>query len=497
MNKSALTRYQMFIGGQWVDAAGGETFYSDNPYTGQPWAQVPRARAADADRAVQAAHKAFTNGEWPKLNASKRGALLRKLGDLISEKSKFLAEIEVRDNGKLYAEMSAQTAYMAQWYYYFSGLADKIEGAVIPIDKPDTFNFTRHESLGVVAMIIPWNSPLLLLAWKLAPALAAGNTVVVKPSEYTSASALEFMKLIEAAGFPPGVVNVVTGYGTEVGTPLVEHPKVAKVAFTGSDATGQKIYESAARGLKRVSMELGGKSPNIVFDDAHLDNAIKGVISGIFAATGQTCIAGSRLLVQQSIHDHFVEKLVAFAKTAKMGNPMNLDTQVGPVTNPPQFEKILRYIEIAKKEGAQAVLGGGKAKRPECGSGWFVEPTIFTGVNNDMRIAQEEVFGPVLSVIPFDTEEEAIAIGNDVIFGLAAGVWTQNMRRAFLMSEKLQAGTVWVNTYRAVSYMSPFGGYKRSGIGRESGQEMIREYLQTKSVWISTATEVPNPFIMR
>lgn len=497
MNKSALTRYQMFIGGQWVDAAGGETFYSDNPYTGQPWAQVPRARAADADRAVQAAHKAFTNGEWPKLNASKRGALLRKLGDLISEKSKFLAEIEVRDNGKLYAEMSAQTAYMAQWYYYFGGLADKIEGAVIPIDKPDTFNFTRHESLGVVAMIIPWNSPLLLLAWKLAPALAAGNTVVVKPSEYTSASALEFMKLIEAAGFPPGVVNVVTGYGTEVGTPLVEHPKVAKVAFTGSDATGQKIYESAARGLKRVSMELGGKSPNIVFDDAHLDNAIKGVISGIFAATGQTCIAGSRLLVQQSIHDHFVEKLVAFAKTAKMGNPMNLDTQVGPVTNPPQFEKILRYIEIAKKEGAQAVLGGGKAKRPECGSGWFVEPTIFTGVNNDMRIAQEEVFGPVLSVIPFDTEEEAIAIGNDVIFGLAAGVWTQNMRRAFLMSEKLQAGTVWVNTYRAVSYMSPFGGYKRSGIGRESGQEMIREYLQTKSVWISTATEVPNPFIMR
>ncbi|MGE0558155.1 MAG: aldehyde dehydrogenase [Burkholderiales bacterium] len=497
MSNTALARYQMYIGGQWMDAAGGETFDSDNPYTGQPWASIPRGKAADADRAVQAAHKAFTSGEWPKLNATKRGALLRKLGDLITEKSKALAEIEVRDNGKLYAEMSAQTAYMAQWYYYFGGLADKIEGAVIPIDKPDTFNFTRHEPLGVVAMIIPWNSPLLLLAWKLAPALAAGNTVVVKPSEYTSASALEFMKLVEAAGFPPGVVNVVTGFGAEVGTPLVEHPKVAKVAFTGSDATGQKIYETAAKGLKRVSMELGGKSPNIVFDDAHLDNAVKGVISGIFAATGQTCIAGSRLLLQRSIHDQFVEKLVAFAKTAKMGDPMSLDTQVGPVTNPPQFEKILRYIEIAKKEGAQAVLGGGKAARPECGNGWFVEPTIFTGVSNDMRIAQEEVFGPVLSVIPFEDEEEAIAIGNDVVFGLAAGVWTQNMRRAFLMSEKLQAGTVWVNTYRAVSFMSPFGGYKRSGIGRESGQEMIREYLQTKSVWISTATEVPNPFIMR
>lgn len=501
MNNSALThaltRYQMFIGGEWVDAAGGEIFNSDNPYTGQVWAAIPRGRADDADRAVQAAHKAFTSGEWPKLNATRRGALLRRLGDLIAEKSKFLAEIEVRDNGKLYAEMSAQTAYMAQWYYYFGGLADKIEGSVIPIDKPDTFNFTRHEPLGVVAMIIPWNSPLLLLAWKLAPALAAGNTVVVKPSEYTSASALEFMKLVDAAGFPPGVVNVVTGFGAEVGMPLVEHPKVAKVAFTGSDATGQKIYETAARGLKRVTMELGGKSPNIVFDDAHLDNAVKGVISGIFAATGQTCIAGSRLLVQRSIHDAFVEKLVAFAKTAKMGDPMSLDTQVGPVTNPPQFEKILKYLEIAKGEGAQAVLGGARASRPECGNGWFVEPTIFTRVNNAMRIAQEEVFGPVLSVIPFSDEDEAVAIGNDVVFGLAAGVWTQSMRRALQMSERLQAGTVWVNTYRAVSYLSPFGGYKRSGIGRESGQEMIREYLQTKSVWISTALEVPNPFIMR
>jgi aldehyde dehydrogenase (NAD+) len=487
----------MFIGGDWVESASGKHFESENPYTGKPWALIPRGGAADVERAVQAARKAFTSGEWPKLTASKRGALLRKLGDLIADKSKALAEIEVRDNGKLYAEMSAQTAYMAQWYYYYGGLADKIEGAVIPTDKPDTFNYTRHEPLGVVAAIIPWNSPLLLLAWKLAPALAAGNTVVIKPSEYTSASALEFMKLIEQAGFPPGVVNVVTGFGVEVGTPLVEHPLVAKVAFTGSDTTGQRIYEAAARGLKRVTMELGGKSPNIVFDDAHLDNAIKGVISGIFAATGQTCIAGSRLLVQRSIHDEFVEKLVAFAKTAKMGNPMELATQVGPVTNKPQFEKILRYMDIAKGEGANPVLGGARATRPECGEGWFVEPTIFTGVRNAMRIAQEEVFGPVLAVIPFEDEEEAIAIGNDVAYGLAAGVWTQNMRRAFSMAERLQAGTVWVNTYRAVSYLSPFGGYKRSGLGRESGQDMIKEYLQVKSVWISTATEVPNPFILR
>ena len=497
MTTATLARYQMYIDGQFVDAASSDHFESDDPFTASPWALIPRGTAADVDRAVRAAHKAFTAGEWPRLTASRRGALLRRLGDLTTERSKALAEIEVRDNGKLYAEMSMHTAYTAQWYHYYGGLADKVEGAVLPIDKPDTLNYTRYEPLGVVAAIVPWNSPLLLTAWKLAPALAAGNTVVIKPSEFTSASVLEFMKLVEEAGFPPGVVNVVTGFGQDVGAPLVEHPLVAKVAFTGSDATGQRIYEAAARGMKRVTMELGGKSPNIVFDDAEIDNAVKGVISGIFAATGQTCIAGSRLLVQQSIHDRFVEKVIAFARTARMGNPMNPGTQIGPITNKPQFDKILSYIDIAKAEGARAVLGGDRATRPECGSGWFVEPTIFEGVTNRMRIAQEEVFGPVLSVIPFKDEDEAIAVGNDVVYGLAAGVWTQNMRRALTMAEKLQAGTVWINTYRAVSYLSPFGGYKRSGIGRESGQEMIKEYLQVKSVWISTAKEVPNPFVQR
>jgi aldehyde dehydrogenase (NAD+) len=494
---TTLVKHQMFIDGRFVDASSGEYFETDDPYRGRPWGLIPRGTRDDADRAVRAAHKAFTSGEWPKLTASKRGALLRRLGDLITARSADLAALEVRDNGKLYAEMSAQTAYMAQWYHYYGGLADKIEGAVLPTDKPEVFNFTRLEPLGVVVAIVPWNSPLLLTAWKLAPALAAGNTVVIKPSEFTSASVIAFMKLVEEAGFPPGVVNVVTGFGADVGAPLVEHPLVAKVAFTGSDPTGQRVYEAAARGLKRVSMELGGKSPNIVFDDANLDNAMKGVISGIFAATGQTCIAGSRLLVQESIHDQFLEKLVAFAKTARMGDPMDAGTQIGPVTNKPQLEKILKYIDIAGAEGAQPVLGGGRATRPECGDGWFVEPTIFAGVNNRMRIAQEEVFGPVLAVIPFKDEEEAIALGNDVVYGLAAGVWTENIRRALLMSEKLQAGTVWVNTYRAVSYLSPFGGYKRSGLGRESGQDMIREYLQVKSVWISTATNVANPFVQR
>jgi aldehyde dehydrogenase (NAD+) len=431
------------------------------------------------------------------LYPSQRGALLRKLADLIAAHAPALAEIEVRDNGKLLAEMAGQTAYMSQWFHYYAGLADKIEGSVIPVDKPAMFNYTRHEPIGVVVAIVPWNSPLLLAAWKMAPALAAGNTIVIKPSEYTSASALEFMKLIEQAGFPAGVVNVVTGFGAEVGVPLVEHPLVAKVAFTGSDATGQKIYEAAARGLKRVTMELGGKSPNIVFEDADLNNAVNGVISGILAATGQTCVAGSRLLVQQSIHDRFLEKLVAVFRDARMGDPMSPETQIGPIANKPQLEKILRYVEIAQGEGAAVAVGGSRASRPECGDGWFVEPTIVQGVRNTMRIAQEEVFGPVMAVIPFKDEEEAVALANDVAYGLAAGVWTQSIRRGLTMGERLQAGTVWINTYRTNSYMSPFGGYKRSGFGREGGQEMIYEYLQTKSVWISTSADVPNPFVQR
>jgi acyl-CoA reductase-like NAD-dependent aldehyde dehydrogenase len=497
MVEQGLQKYRMYVAGEWVDPASGEWFESYNPYTGKPWALIPKGTAADVERAVDAAHRAFTTGDWPKLNASQRGALLRRLGDLIARDADRLGALEVRDNGKLFAEMGGQLRYLPNWYYYFGGLADKIEGAVIPIDKANTFNFTRHEPVGVVAAITPWNSPLMLLSWKLAPALAAGCTMVVKPSEFTSASALEFMKLVEEAGFPKGVVNVITGFGADVGEPLVTHPKVAKVAFTGGEISGQRVYESAAKGLKRVTLELGGKSANIVFDDAKLDDAVKGAISGIFAATGQTCIAGSRLLVQDSIHDVFLDKLVAFAKTARMGDPMSPDTQVGPVTTQPQYQKILGYIDIAKGEGAQCVLGGGPAKRPECGDGWFVEPTIFKGVNNQMRIAREEVFGPVLSVIRFKDEEEAVSIANDSLYGLAAGMWTQSINRALKVSERLQAGSVWVNTYRAVSYMSPFGGYKRSGLGRENGQDAIWEYLQTKSVWISTADEVPNPFVMR
>ena len=492
-----LQKYQMLIGGEWVDPLSGEWLETDNPFDGKPWALIPRGNADDADRAVAAARGAFTGGAWPSMSATERGHLLRRLGDLIARDADRLAATEVQDNGKLIAEMRGQLRYVPQWYYYFGGLADKVEGAVIPSDKPDMFNYTRHEPLGVVVAITAWNSPLLLTAYKLAPALAAGNTVVLKPSEFTSASALEFARLTEEAGFPPGVVNVATGYGREVGEALIAHPDVAKVAFTGGSTTGRHVYETAAGGLKRVTLELGGKSPNIVFEDADIGDAVKGAISGIFAASGQTCVAGSRLLLHERIHDEFVDRLLATARTARLGNPMDMDTQVGPVTTPPQFDKVLDYIAIAKDEGASCLLGGRAAQRPECGDGWFVEPTIFDDVTNDMRIAQEEVFGPVLSVLRFGDEDEAVAIANDVMYGLAAGIWTQNIRRSITVADRLQAGTVWVNTYRAVSFMSPFGGYKMSGLGRENGADAIREYLQTKSVWISTASEVPNPFVLR
>jgi (Z)-2-((N-methylformamido)methylene)-5-hydroxybutyrolactone dehydrogenase len=491
-----VKKHQMLIGGKWVDPASGEWFESVNPFTAKPWALVPRGSKADVDQAIAAAKCAF-HGEWRKLTATARGALLHKFGELVAAEANRLAEIESTDNGKLIAEMRGQLNYIPQWFYYYGGLADKIEGRVIPIDKPGVFNFTREEPLGVVAAITPWNSPLLLATWKLAPALAAGNTVVWKPSEFSSVSAFAFGELFEKAGFPPGVVNIVTGFGGEVGEPLITHQDVAKVAFTGGDKTGEHVYGLAARGIKPVTLELGGKSANIVFDDADLDQAVKGVVSGIFAATGQTCIAGSRALIQRSIHAEFVERLLALAKTARMGDPLDPSTQVGPVTTRPQYEKVLDYIRIAKEEGAVVRLGGAPAQREECGTGWFVEPTIFTDVNPEMRIANEEVFGPVLSVIPFDDEDEAVRIANNTVYGLAAGVWTQSIRRALMMSERLEAGTVWVNTYRAVSYMSPFGGYKRSGIGRESGIEAIRDYLQTKSVWIDIAGNAPNPFVMR
>ena len=481
-DNTPLTTYKMLIGGKWVDAADGDTFETLNPFLGKPWAKIPRAKAEDAKRAVDAAHAAF-HGPWRKMTPSQRGALIRRLGELVAEEAERLATIEVRDNGKLMAEMHGQLKYIPQFFAYFGGLADKLQGAVIPTDKAETFNFTRREPLGVCVGITAWNSPLLLATYKLGPGLAAGNTFVLKPSEHASASTIEFAKLFEKAGFPEGVVNVVTGYGQEVGEALVTHPKVAKVSFTGSEATGQRIYEMAARGLKRVTLELGGKSPNIVFADANLDNAANGVISGIFAAAGQTCIAGSRLLVQDTIYDKFLDKMAAIAKAARMGDPMSADTQIGPIANPPQFEKIKSYLEIAKGEGARVVSGGSVATRAECGTGQFIEPTIFADVNNQMRIAREEVFGPVAAAIRFKTMEEAIEIANDTPYGLAAGVWTENMRTALTMSERLEAGTVYLNTQLAFDPSMPVGGFKQSGWGHEYGRVGVEEYMHSKSVF--------------
>ena len=489
-----MRHYGHYIDGREIAPSGGEYFATDNPYTGETWAMIARGGAADVDAAVAAAKRAG-EGEWSRLTATARGKLLRRFADLVIEHAPRLAQIEMADNGKLAAEVVAQVRYMGEYFHYYAGLADKVESHVIPTDKPGVFAYTRYEPKGVIAIITPWNSPLTLTSWKLAPALAAGCTAVIKPSEFTSASMLEMAALFKEAGFPDGVVNAVTGYGQEVGEPLVTHPDVAHVGFTGGDAAGRRIYALAAAQLKTVTLELGGKSPNIVFDDADLDQAVKGVVSGIFAATGQSCQAGSRLLVQETIHDEFVAKLIDFVKTAKLGDPASPDTQIGPVATRPQFDKIMSYIELAKSEGAKCVFGG-KA-RPDIGAGQFIEPTIFTGVDNSMRIAQEEVFGPVLSVIPFKDEQDAIRIGNDVIFGLAGAVWTRSLKRAMLMTEKLKAGTIWVNNYRATSFTSPFGGFKQSGIGRESGQDAIKEYLETKCVWISSDLDVPNPFIRR
>lgn len=495
--ENGLKHYQIFIGNDWRESATKESFESFNPYTGEPWAHIPKCDARDVDAAVEAAHDALYAGPWGQMPPTQRGALMRKLAELIERDADKLAAVEVRDNGKLLAEVRGQVGFLPQWLYFYAGLADKINGAVVPIDRPDMFTYTLREPVGVVAAIVPWNSPLMLMMWKLAPALAAGCTFVLKPSEYTSASALEFAALVREAGIPEGVFNVVTGFGQEVGDPLTSHPKVAKVAFTGGEGAGRKIMENASVDFKRLTLELGGKSAQIVFPDADLEAAVSGGIAGIFAATGQTCIAGSRLLVHESIYDAYLERFVTSARTAQMGDPMELTTQVGPVTTQPQFDRILSYIEIAKAEGARCALGGEPATRPECGKGWFIEPTVFADVRNDMRIAQEEVFGPVVSIIPFSEDEEAYAIANDTEYGLAAGVWTSSIKRATVAPKKLRAGTVWVNTYRAASVMMPFGGVKRSGFGRENGIEAIEQYLETKSVWLSYAAETKNPFVMQ
>ncbi|KIC26849.1 MULTISPECIES: aldehyde dehydrogenase [unclassified Leisingera] len=487
-----MQTFQQYIGGAFEDAS--ETFDSLDPATGKPWAQMPAASAADVDRAVKAAEAAFFSPEWSGMTATQRGKLLMRLADLVAENAPRLAELETRDTGKIIRETSAQIAYVAEYYRYYAGLADKIEGAHLPIDKPDMEVWLRREPVGVVAAIVPWNSQLFLSAVKIGPALAAGCTVVLKASEEGPAPMLEFARIFDQAGFPPGVLNVITG-GPEAGAALTSHASVAHVAFTGGPETARHIVRNSAENLASTSLELGGKSPFIVFDDADLESAVNAQVSGIFAATGQSCVAGSRLVIQKGIKDAFLARLKEKAEAVVIGAPDDMATEVGPLCTLKQRDHALRLIGASVDAGAKLVTGGAA---PE-GEGFYFPPTVLdcSGAP-EAPCLSTEFFGPVLSVVEFETEAEAMEIANNTAFGLASGVFTQNLTRAHRMIRGIRAGIVWVNTYRAVSPIAPFGGHGLSGHGREGGLQAALDYTKVKAVWLRTSDDpIPDPFVMR
>jgi acyl-CoA reductase-like NAD-dependent aldehyde dehydrogenase len=474
---------KLFIGGQWCDAVSGKTFAANNPATETELLQVAEADAADIDLAVKAAQKAFREGPWPKMSATERGRLLWKIGDLLLQHADELARIETLNNGKpIFESRQVDVPAAAACFQYYAGWATKIHGETIPVPG-NYLNYTLREPLGVCGAIIPWNFPILMAAWKLAPALACGNTVVLKPAEQTPLTALKMAEIFQQAGMPDGVINIVPGFGPTAGAALVKHPGVAKIAFTGSTAVGRQIMRTAADSLKKVSLELGGKSPNIVFADADIDAAVRGAINGIFYGKGEVCAAGSRLLVEKSIHEQFVTKLAERTAKLAVGDPLHPKTRVGALVSSKQMDRVLGYIETGKSEGARVVTGGERATVGD-GKGFFVKPTIFDGVEPGMKIAQEEIFGPVLSTIEFADLDDAIARANSTMYGLAAAVWTRDVKKAHRAARALEAGTVWINTYNMLDTASPFGGYKMSGFGRELGAQALDLYTQTKSVWV-------------
>ncbi|HZI88543.1 MAG TPA: betaine-aldehyde dehydrogenase [Pyrinomonadaceae bacterium] len=477
-------QYQLFIDGQWVDAVSGKTFTTPNPATGENLAEVSEADKADIDKAVNAARRAF-EGKWSKMSARDRGRILYKLAKLIEEHSAELAALETADNGKPIKESTyVDLPQVAENFEYFAGWATKIEGETIPVPG-QMFNYTLREPVGVCGQIIPWNFPLLMAAWKLAPALAAGNTVVLKPAEQTPVTAMELGKLIQEAGFPEGVVNIVPGYGETAGAALAAHPGIDKIAFTGSTEVGKLIARAAAENLTKVSLELGGKAPNIVFADADMDQAVNGAMMGIFFNQGQVCCAGSRLFVEEKVKEEFLGRLKERASRINVGDPMDKSTQMGPQVSEEQLSRIKSYVDIAQKEGATMVAGGeSPALEGAFQKGYFFQPTIFSDVKNQMRVAQEEIFGPVVSVITFRDEDDLIKQANDTIFGLSAGIWTRDITRAHRFAKEIKAGVVWINTFNMFNAASPFGGFKQSGYGREMGKHALEMYTHVKSVWV-------------
>jgi acyl-CoA reductase-like NAD-dependent aldehyde dehydrogenase len=483
-------RYQLFVGGRWVDGSG-ETIDSTNPYTGEVWAQVRSASPADVDAAVSAA--AAAAAEWRRTSGVERATLMFRLAELLERDARRLAEIETTDNGKIIRETENQIRFAARNYRFFAGLADKIGGGTQTLDSYTMLNYTTREPHGVTALITAWNSPLSLLANKLPPALAAGNTAVVKPSEYTPASTLEMARLVEEAGFPPGVVNVVVG-NAETGRALTTHPRVDMISFTGSVETGRAIARAAATSVIPVALELGGKSANIVFDDADRARATAGAVAGIFAAAGQTCVAGSRLRLHRSLAGELLDGVVEKARSIRLGDPLDPETEMGPLANQAQLDKVLAEIAGAARAGARLVAGGGKVEGER---GLFVTPTVFADVRNDMDVARNEIFGPVLGVQTFEDDAEAVRIANDSRFGLAAGIWTRSLSRAHLVAKELRAGMVWVNTYRSTAVQAPFGGVGDSGYARERGVDAIQGYTRVKNTMVDLSDDVRDPFLLK